>query len=252
MRHFILILAAALLLAVNVPAQAEDAVTVAISPETVNIGTTYNGATLTVTGQAPADCDVVVRFMGAPEELHMKEKGKVFNLLWMNKATVVFDGAPKAYIVASDRPVSQIEASSSTGLALADLIDRIEVSGTDDDKTALVGDLEALKGDEGLYAEHPDAVTYGEAHEGVRSYTATLALPAKLAPGSYSVQAMALRGGEQIVAADVETTAQLTGAPAMLATLAFDHGALYGIMATIIAILAGLGVGLVFQSSEAH
>ena len=159
------------------------------------IGTLYDGTTLTVAGTAPSNCEVVVRFMGAPEELHMKEKGKAFNLLWMNTGSVTFEAAPKAYLVASSKPLKELVGPKSAELGLADMAERIEVSGTKDDRATLMGDLLALKGREGLYAEQSGAVTYGPDQGGTRTYTAGLRLPAKLAPGSYTVQAMALLEG---------------------------------------------------------
>ena len=39
---------------------------------------------------------------------------------------------------------------------------------------------------------------------------------------------------------------------AVMADLAFNHGLWYGILSSVIAILAGLGIGLVFQSKGAH
>ena len=42
------------------------------------------------------------------------------------------------------------------------------------------------------------------------------------------------------------------GASDLLLQIAFGHGALYGVLATLIALLAGLAIGLVFQSKGAH
>ena len=47
-------------------------------------------------------------------------------------------------------------------------------------------------------------------------------------------------------------TVNLTGFPGLISKLAFGHAALYGILSTLIAIFAGLGIGLVFQSKGAH
>jgi len=245
------ILTLIMMLALLAPASAMAAinrpVTVNLSPTAINIGTLYDGTTLTVTGDAPADCEVVVRFQGPPEELHMKEKGKALNLLWMNKGSVTFDNVPKAYLVASSKPMEEVVGPDSAELGLSTMAEHIEVQGTDDDKAMLIGDLLALKGQEGLYAEQSRAVTYGPEQGNRRTYTATLNLPAKLAPGSYTVEAVTLKNGYETGRTQQQTTARLTGGPAMLAGLAFNHGALYGVLATVIALLAGLGVGLVFQ-----
>ncbi|MGO9531585.1 MAG: TIGR02186 family protein, partial [Syntrophobacteraceae bacterium] len=62
----------------------------------------------------------------------------------------------------------------------------------------------------------------------------------------------AIRNGEVIARAEQPLTVNLVGFPALLAQLAFGHAALYGILATLIALLAGLAVGLIFQGKGAH
>jgi hypothetical protein len=77
-------------------------------------------------------------------------------------------------------------------------------------------------------------------------------VPSRLSPGSYTVEVFAVKDGV-IVAQDAQPlNAKLTGAPAFLADLAFNHAIWYGVLASIIAIVAGLGIGLVFQSKGAH
>jgi uncharacterized membrane protein YraQ (UPF0718 family) len=39
----------------------------------------------------------------------------------------------------------------------------------------------------------------------------------------------------------------MVGLPALLATLAYEHGALYGVIAVIIAILTGFAMGYIFK-----
>ncbi len=51
------------------------------------MGAQYDGLNLKVQGTVPAGSDVVLRFTGAADELHLREKGKVFGLLWMNVGT---------------------------------------------------------------------------------------------------------------------------------------------------------------------
>ena len=61
-----------------------DEVTMTTTPSTIEIGTAYDGMTLHVAGTVPEGCQAVVRFLGKSQEVHMKEKGKAFGLLWMN------------------------------------------------------------------------------------------------------------------------------------------------------------------------
>ena len=62
----------------------------------------------------------------------------------------------------------------------------------------------------------------------------------------------AVSNGKVIARSEQAVTVKLAGFPALLAGLAFGHSALYGILATIIALVAGLGIGLVFQSRGGH
>ena len=55
-----------------------------------------------------------------------------------------------------------------------------------------------------------------------------------------------------IARAEQPLAVNLVGFPALLSRLAFGHSLLYGILATLIALLAGLGIGLIFQSRGAH
>ena len=61
-----------------------------IAPRVVDIGAFYNGEILRVSGKIPAGSDVVLRFMGPPQEMHLKRKGKAFGVLWMNMGSLTF------------------------------------------------------------------------------------------------------------------------------------------------------------------
>jgi hypothetical protein len=68
-----------------------------------------------------------------------------------------------------------------------------------------------------------------------------------LKPGGYVVEAAAVKGGVVVAQSSSQVVAQLTGFPAWLNHLAFGRSLLYGIMATVIAIVSGLVIGLIFQ-----
>ena len=40
------------------------------------------------------------------------------------------------------------------------------------------------------------------------------------------------------------------GMPAWISSLAFNHGALYGILAVLVAVVAGLGTGILFKGGK--
>jgi hypothetical protein len=109
-----------------------------------------------------------------------------------------------------------------------------------------------LKQKEGLYREMFGNISYASAVDGQKTFSAKIPIPSRLTSGAYTVEVDAIRNGEVVARAEQPLTVNLVGFPALLSQLAFGHSALYGILATLIALLAGLGIGLIFQSRGAH
>jgi hypothetical protein len=225
--------------------------TFSVEPASVTIDTFYDGRTLAVRGQAPAGSAVVVRVVGEKSELHMKEKGKVFGLLWMNLDSLAFSGVPSVFIAAASTGFFDL-GPAGEALGLSGLEATIGVEGAVADKPALVAELVNLKKQEGLYREDQGLVRLGQGADGSATFSADIGLPSRLSPGTYRVEAFALQGGAVVAQGGSLLPASLVSTPAFLARMAFDHGGLYGVLATIIALLAGLAIGLVFQSKGAH
>ena len=87
-----------------------------VEPEAIHIGALYNGTTLTATGSIPADSEAIVRFIGAPCDLHMKEKGKVGGVMWMNLDSITFKGAPSVCLVSSAVDFNRLEANGGDSI----------------------------------------------------------------------------------------------------------------------------------------
>jgi hypothetical protein len=188
----------------------------------------------------------------------MKERGKVFGIMWMNLDSLVFKGVPNVCIVSSAVAFESLpdragrHESTIETLRLAGIKDaaRIESHGTDG-STAFEEFLK-LKGNEGLYREVVGNISYGAASDGLKSFRAEIPVPSRLAAGDYTLELAAVSDGKVIARAQQPVTVSLVGFPALLARLAFGHAALYGVLASVIAILAGLAIGIVFQSKGAH
>ncbi|HEU6437785.1 MAG TPA: TIGR02186 family protein [Nitratidesulfovibrio sp.] len=231
-------------------ARADDGgVALAVKPGDIVIGTSYTGATLHFSGEAPRGSAIVARFTGASGDLALRQKGKAFSLLWMNMGTVHLHNVPTVYLVASSRPLADI---GGTGLGLDAVRAGVKQEGgaTAENADALdvPAELVRLKQQDGLYREGVGGITVTD--DG--AFSAELAIPSRMSPGTYTVDVFALRDGQVVGSTSVPVRAELVGAPAWLAHMAFDRGLLYGVLATLVAILAGLAVGLVFQSKGAH
>ena len=234
---------------------AQDSARMTVEPQAIDIGALYNGTTLTATGSIPADSEAVVRFIGVACDLHMKEKGKVGGVMWMNLDSITFKGAPNVCLVSSAVDLNRLEADGGVTigvLRLSGLKKSVEIEAKGGGHENSFEELLKLKQKEGLYREMLGNISYESASQGQKGFLAQVPIPSRLSPGDYVVELDAVRNGEVIARAEQPVTVSLVGFPALLAGLAFDHSALYGILATIIALLAGLAIGLVFQSRGAH
>lgn len=222
-----------------------------VAPSAIDIGATYNGASLQVDGQVPEGSQVVVRVSGASGNVALKQKGKVFGLLWMNMNTLHLSNVPAVCLIDSSAPLAELGAAGAE-LGLKGLTGKIAIDPPSADRALLLPEFLLLKSQEGLYQENAGGVKLGQAKDGRQPFTASVKIPSRLSPGSYAVEAFAVKDGVVAAQASQVVAAKLTGAPAFLADLAFNHAAWYGVLASIIAILGGLGIGLVFQSKGAH
>ena len=89
-------------------ALADGEVRFSSAPDGILMDTFYNGATLKVSGVVPAGADVALRLVGAAQTLHLREKGKVFGLLWMNVGAVELENVPNAYLIATSKPFADL------------------------------------------------------------------------------------------------------------------------------------------------
>ena len=74
-----------------------------------------------------------------------------------------------------------------------------------------------------------------------------VAWPYQAPPGIYTVDVLAVRDGNVVDHASTHLEVKSTGMVKALSKMAFDQAGLYGIMAVVIALLAGLAVGAIFK-----
>jgi len=252
--HYVDFLLPALLLAVLVlpyPALAGGVGDLSVAPEQILMGAQYDGVNLKVNGTVPAGSDVIVLFTGTAEEVHLREKGKVFGLLWMNIGKVTLKNVPKVCLIDSSRSFAEL-GKVADPFRLDGLRDAIEVEHGGSGNIDNARELLLLKKHEGLYSETAKGVILGVDGKEGRTFSASLHVPSAIAPGDYQVEAVAIKDGAVVGRYAAAVQAELTGFPRWLYNMAFERSLLYGILATLIAIVSGLAIGLVFQSKGAH
>ena len=169
------ILVAAFCLFTVTAAAAQDAARITIEPKAIDIGALYNGTTLTATGSVPADSEAIVRFIGTPCDLHMKEKGKVGGVMWMNLDSISFKGVPNVCLVSSAVDLNRLEADGGVSigvLRLSGLKKSIEIEAQGGGHENSFEELLKLKQKEGLYREMLGNISYASAVDGQKAFSA--------------------------------------------------------------------------------
>ncbi|WP_034642520.1 TIGR02186 family protein [Desulfovibrio inopinatus] len=212
-----------------------------VRPNQITIGTGYNGTTVTISGTIPEDSIAVIRLLGEREDKTFKKKGKAFGVLWMNMSSITLHNVPGVFLLAldADTYADGGEAWKALGLGFQSFQGKTD--------SLIYDEFVKLKEREGLYEIQEGGITYGQAKDGLKTFSAELSVPSALRKGIYDAQVFAVRNGAVVAKADHEVHAVLDGFPALLSTMAYDHSLFYGIAATIVAILAGLLMTVVFK-----
>lgn len=228
-------------------ASAENSGNLRLSPALIQIGAFYNGTSVQVTGQIPVAAEAVVRVRGTGEELHLKKKGKVGGLLWMNTGDVTFENAPTVVMLYLPKAISDLEASPFRSFGFPALKEKVEIFPAEEDKDFLFGEFLKMKQKEGLYATQLEAIRYGAGEEGAKTFSVEMAVPTRMKPGSYTVELAVAQDGQLTDTSSAELKIEMVGFPEQLKKLAFGQPLFYGVMAVLIAIAAGLFTGMVFR-----
>jgi uncharacterized protein (TIGR02186 family) len=237
------------------PAAAQEVLQAAISPRTIAIDAIYNGSDLLVSGRLPADCEAVVRIMGERGDLHLKKKGKVGGLLWMNLDTITVQNVPAVFRLYTAKDFAELigppsDSSAVRKLGLAFLQEETGIVADSSDHVALFKEFLKLKESEGLYSTTKGLLAYPENRGGEKTFEVKAPIPAHFPPGKYQVEVYAVKAGEVRAQANQPLEVKMVGLPALLASFAFQNGALYGLFAVVVALLAGLVIGVVFSGSK--
>lgn len=190
----------------------------------------------------PGLYDVVVAVRGPKETIIARRKSKVAGI-WINTNSLKFANAPGYYALLSRRDLSEIASPTILGAyrlgfdslgfrPIGKNLAALAADGLSDFKDAVV----RIKQREGLYIYNPEGVVF----VGRNLFRATVNLPASVPVGQYATDVYLLRNGEVLSHNRSELKISKAGFERFVYSAAFDYPLLYGIVAVIIAISAGL------------
>lgn len=220
-----------------------------ITPDLIRIGTTFHGTDVEITAEVgPCDGAVIV-LEGNEKELTLNRKGRIA-VIWMNVAQLTISGMPEVYIMASSGELDDIssrEQQSMFRLGEESLRPQMEIKS---DKPLTGEEFEhfiMLKSNDGTYDTN-NRVSIKTLASGNRELSSTLKIPSKMPPGDYEVHLYCFQQKQLVVHKSAGLKIERAGLPEFMIDLAYNHAALYGLMAVGIAMAIGLIMGFIFSS----
>lgn len=229
-----------------------------VSTRRVAVTASFSGTEVVVFGavdnsrQTSAEAglyDVVIVLVGTPSRLVARRKAKVAGL-WINVQSLVFDSVPSYYAIASTRPLEEV--ASEDVLKANDIgfehVPMVLSSGTfrgppskeiREFRDAIV----RIKQRERLYQQEQ----YGVAFIGPSLFRASIDLPANVTVGPFDTRVYLFRDGELLSQYTVRLNLEREGLEALLHAFALRHSLLYGLVAVVMAVGAGLVATAIFS-----
>ena len=225
-----------------------------VSPAVIDIGTFFEGAPVTVSGEIPQGARAVLEGEGQPTVGRLLRKGRRGGL-WMNVGEIQVQHAPTFYLVLSTAPDLLAAGAKEAPWGYQALQQRVKFSGLlqENEHDRFFREFLELKESDGLYGMAPGGLKITPGPAGKALVRGTMQLPAKIVPGAYRVRLSVIPpNGGPPQSQEASLQVRMVGFPAMLSALAYEHGGLYGILAVVIAIITGFVMGYLFKGKAAH
>jgi uncharacterized protein (TIGR02186 family) len=219
-------------------ARANEPLIADLSDHLVAITTGFAGTDVLLFGAVDMPGDVVVVVQGPKREVRMHRKSRVLGI-WMNTASMTFDAVPSYYAVNASAPLDevalpQVRERQQMGLEHLDLpLPRAKASPNiaEEWRNALI----RAKQRKGHYNREVGDVRF----LGERLFRADIHFPANVPTGSYTVETYYLRDGRVVGAQTTPLIVGKVGIEAELHDFAYQSATLYGLVAIVIALVAG-------------
>ncbi len=233
-----------------VPAM-EEMVTDTSQPR-VEVGVRFSGKRIYFFGTVPdPEADLVVKLIPRQSPpIKLMRKGKVV-IFWMGVKQFEIHNLPFLYKLHSSRPLKEFvtpELAKKYRLGYQTLKDDMKLKllkgkPSPDDRDVMFDGFIRLKEKRNLYrvAENRIRVTKGRLFEHYFTF------PDKAKEGDYLVESYAIKDGKVIAHSRDLVQVRKVGLTAWLYRTSQNNGLLYGIMAVLIALGAGLLVGTIFK-----
>jgi uncharacterized protein (TIGR02186 family) len=246
MRRALMALVAALVLALPAPARAQQLVA-DLTSHLVAITTGFTGTSVVLFGAVEGGGDIVVVVRGPEHETVVRRKSRVAGI-WLNTRSVAFANVPTYYAVLANKSIDDIMPPNLRQLHEIG-IDNLKLNPAEKAKAGDVIEFRsALIGQQqhaGLYDKQPGQVNF----LGDKLFRASLDFPATVPTGTYLIQIFLVRKGDIVAAQTTPLVVSQTGLEADINDFAQNRSLLYGLVAAVMAAVAGWGATFLFRNA---
>jgi len=243
-RAFLALLALALL---GSPAAAQS-LAADLSSHLIAITTGFTGTEVTLFGATDGGADVIAVVRGPEQEIVVRRKSRVAGI-WMNTRRMTFTAVPSYYAVYSSRPLGEI---ATPGLQALHQIGLENLRFVALEEGRAPGDAAEFR--DALLAEQQRTGRFGKeagriVFLGDRLFRATIAFPASVPVGTYLVEVFLVRDKGVVSGQTTPLVVSQIGVDAEVYEFAQNRALLYGVLAVVVAGVAGWLASLPFRDA---
>ncbi|MBN8633072.1 MAG: TIGR02186 family protein [Rhodobacterales bacterium] len=248
-----MIRALALLLALALPAAAQEVIVSGMSQNRVSITADFDGSEILIYGAVKRDApapgggplEVIVTVEGPSTPVAVRRKDRVAGI-WINNASVHIDSAPSFYAVATTGPLNYILSDTDNlryGITIERLIRAIGIADEADKAGEFVLALLRVRTNEGRYRILEGKVELTED----TLFRTDVVLPSNLTEGEYKVRLFLLRNKSVVASQEKVIGVRKEGLERFVFNLAQERPLVYGLLSLVLAALAGWGASAAFR-----
>lgn len=215
-----------------------------LSLRTIKIDSGFTGTEILLFGARNEAGDIVVVVRGPKNSYIVRKKERVAGI-WANRKEITLKGADGFYAVASNRPLADLKNDG--------LIDSLEI-GLDNIKWNVRGDAKinseefknafiAKEKKSGLYSPVINEVSF----IGDTLFRTIIEFPENIPRGTYTAEIYLFSDRKLVGMQSTPLLAYKSGFDAFIFDFAYQHSALYGIIAVFLALTSGWIAGSVFR-----
>lgn len=216
-----------------------------LSEDLIAITTRFTGSDVLLFGATDGKGDVIVVVRGPQSRIVIRRKGRVGGV-WVNRDALAFANVPSFYYLAASRPPRDIlepKIRRDEQIGLEELrVEAVDPTATVDVpafRKALIRNKQALA----LYHTSLGEVAFVEG----RLFRARVTFPANVSTGPYMVDVYQVVDGAITSKTTTPLRISRTGFEASVFDFAQVNPALYGLIAILVALVAGWAAGFIFR-----